>query len=98
MWNDWPESEPKVPVIPIPFRKEQPELKGTWIAENEPRESIYLMKLLPAIQEKTVKLLLFDLAGAYIQVPPAILDPTPPLVCHTDNAGRCHLISGARVD
>jgi hypothetical protein len=48
-------------------RKDQPASKGTWIVKDVPRELMHPMKVAAAIQRKTVKQLLFDLAEAHLQ-------------------------------
>ena len=48
-------------------RKQQPEAKGTWIVKDVPRELMHRMKVAAAVQRKTVKQLLFDLAEAHLQ-------------------------------
>lgn len=48
-------------------RKDKPEPAGTWIVKNVPRVLMHRMKVAAAVQEKTVKQLLFDLAEAHLQ-------------------------------
>lgn len=48
-------------------RNEQPEPTGTWIVKDVPRELMHRMKVAAAIQKKTVKQLLFDLAETHLQ-------------------------------
>ena len=48
-------------------RKDQPEAKGTWIVKDVPRELMHRVKVAAAVQRKTVKQLLFDLAEAHLQ-------------------------------
>jgi porphobilinogen deaminase len=48
-------------------RKAQTDSKGTWIVKDVPRELMHRMKVAAAIQRKTVKQLLFDLAEAHLQ-------------------------------
>jgi hypothetical protein len=48
-------------------RKDKAESKGTWIVKEVPRELMHRMKVAAAIQKKTVKQLLFDLAEAHLQ-------------------------------
>lgn len=40
---------------------------GTWIVKDVPRELMYRVKVAAAIQQKTVKQLLFDLTEAHLQ-------------------------------
>ena len=51
----------------MPSRKDQSDSKGTWIVKDVPRELMHRMKVAAAIQRKTVKQLLFDLAEAHLQ-------------------------------
>lgn len=51
----------------MPSHKEQPDLTGTWIVKDVPRELMHRMKVAAAIQKKTVKQLLFDLAETHLQ-------------------------------
>ena len=55
------------PSTPMTSRKEQPEPTGTWIVKDVPRELMHRVKVAAAIQKKTVKQLLFDLAEAHLQ-------------------------------
>jgi hypothetical protein len=55
------------PSPPMAPRKEQPEPTGTWIVKDVPRELMHRMKIAAAIQKKTVKQLLFDLAETHLQ-------------------------------
>lgn len=55
------------PSAPMASRKEQPASKGTWIVKDVPCELMHRMKVAVAIQRKTVKQLLFDLAEAHLQ-------------------------------
>ncbi len=48
-------------------RKQPVEAKGTWIVKDVPRELMHRMKVAAAIQRKTVKQLLFDLAETHLQ-------------------------------
>lgn len=48
-------------------RQEPAEAKGTWIVKDVPRELMHRMKVAAAIQKKSVKQLLFDLAEAHLQ-------------------------------
>jgi len=48
-------------------RKDKPEPNGTWIVKDVPRELMHRMKVAAAVQRKTVKQLLFDLAQAHLQ-------------------------------
>lgn len=47
--------------------RKQPALTGTWIVKDVPRELMYRMKVAAALQRKTVKQLLFDLAESHLQ-------------------------------
>jgi porphobilinogen deaminase len=47
--------------------KEKAHPTGTWIVKDVPRELMHRMKVAAAVQRKTVKQLLFDLAGAHLQ-------------------------------
>jgi hypothetical protein len=40
--------------------------EGTWIVKNVPRELMHRMKVAAAIQQKTLKQVLFELAEAYL--------------------------------
>jgi len=40
---------------------------GTWIVKDVPRELMHRMKVAAAVQRKTVKQLLFDLAEAHLK-------------------------------
>ena len=51
----------------MPSRKEQAEPTGTWIVKGVPRELMHRVKVAAAIQKKTVKQLLFDLAETHLQ-------------------------------
>ena len=53
------------PIMPPP--KDAPEQAGTWIVKDVPRSLMYRMKVAAAVQHKTVKQLLFDLAEAHLQ-------------------------------
>jgi hypothetical protein len=55
------------PSASMPSRKDQPLSKGTWIVKDVPRELMHRMKVAAAIQRKTIKQLLFDLAEAHLQ-------------------------------
>jgi len=48
-------------------RKEESEPTGTWIVKDVPRELMHRVKVAAAIQKKTVKQLLFDLAETHLQ-------------------------------
>jgi porphobilinogen deaminase len=47
-------------------RKEQPEPKGTWIVKDVPRDLMHRMKVAAAVERKTLKNLLFELAEAHL--------------------------------
>lgn len=52
------------------FKKEKEELEsetGTWIVKDVPRELMHRVKIAAAIQRKTLKQLLFDLAEAHLE-------------------------------
>ncbi len=51
----------------MPLSEDKPEKSGTWIVKDVPRELMYRMKVAAAMQRKTVKQLLFDLAEAHLQ-------------------------------
>jgi hypothetical protein len=51
----------------MPSHKDQHEPNGTWIVKNVPRGLMHRMKVAAAIQKKTVKQLLFDLAETHLQ-------------------------------
>ncbi len=55
------------PSAHMTSRKEPAEPKGTWIVKDVPRELMHRMKVAAAIQRKTVKQLLFDLAELHLQ-------------------------------
>ena len=48
-------------------KKEKSEGTGTWIVKDVPRDLMHRVKVAAAIQRKTVKQLLFDLAEAHLQ-------------------------------
>lgn len=48
-------------------RKDQSASKGTWIVKNVPRKLMHRVKVAAAVQRKTVKQLLFDLAEGHLQ-------------------------------
>ena len=58
---------PMLPSAHMPSRNEPAEAKGTWIVKDVSRELMHRMKVAAAIQKKTVKQLLFDLAEAHLQ-------------------------------
>ncbi len=47
--------------------KDKLEPAGTWIVKNVPRDLMHRMKVAAAIQKKTVKQLLFELAEVHLQ-------------------------------
>jgi porphobilinogen deaminase len=47
--------------------KEKSHPTGTWIVKDVPRELMHRVKVAAAVQRKTVKQLLFDLAEAHLQ-------------------------------
>jgi hypothetical protein len=47
--------------------KEKADPRGTWIVKDVPRELMHRMKVAAAVQRKSVKQLLFDLAEAHLQ-------------------------------
>lgn len=47
--------------------KDKSHSTGTWIVKDVPRDLMHRVKVAAAIQEKTVKQLLFDLAEAHLQ-------------------------------
>jgi hypothetical protein len=55
------------PLANMTSRKDPAEPKGTWIVKDVPRELMHRMKVAAAVQRKTVKQLLFDLAEAHLQ-------------------------------
>lgn len=58
--------ESMVPFRPMTSCKVPSESKGTWIVKDVPRDLMHRMKVAAAIQKKTVKQLLFDLAEAHL--------------------------------
>lgn len=48
-------------------KKDQANETGTWIVKDVPRDLMHRVKVAAAIQKKTVKQLLFDLAEAHLQ-------------------------------
>ena len=48
-------------------RKDQASETGTWIVKDVPRDLMHRVKIAAAIQKKTVKRLLFDLAELHLQ-------------------------------
>jgi len=48
-------------------KKDQISETGTWIVKDVPRDLMHRIKVAAAIQKKTVKQLLFDLAEAHLQ-------------------------------
>jgi porphobilinogen deaminase len=48
-------------------RKEKAHSTGTWIVKDVPRELMHRLKVAAAVQRKTVKQVLFDLAEAHLQ-------------------------------
>ena len=48
-------------------KKDQVSETGTWIVKDVPRNLMHRVKVAAAIQKKTVKQLLFDLAEAHLQ-------------------------------
>ena len=50
----------------MPSRKEQSASKGTWIVKDVPRELMHRMKVAAAVERKTLKQLIFELAEEHL--------------------------------
>ncbi len=51
----------------MPHKKDAPSPAGMWIVKDVPRDLMHRMKVAAAIQDKTFKQLLFELAEAHLQ-------------------------------
>jgi hypothetical protein len=47
-------------------KKDSPSTPGTWIIKEVPRELMHRMKVAAAVEKKTLKQLLFELAEAHL--------------------------------
>jgi hypothetical protein len=56
-----------VPSDLMAAKKESEATTGTWIVKDVPRELMHRMKVAAAIQKKTLKQVLFELAEAHLQ-------------------------------
>lgn len=50
----------------MPSRKKQSASKGTWIVKDVPRELMHRMKVAAAVERKTLKQLIFELAEEHL--------------------------------
>jgi hypothetical protein len=50
----------------MPTKKDTPSQAGTWIVKEVPRDLMHRMKVAAAVEKKTLKQLLFELAEAHL--------------------------------